>query len=328
MANDDIKKVLITGGAGFIGSNFIDYFLAKHPEVKIINLDKLTYAGNRENLINAEKNLNYKFVEGDICDKQLVDSLMSKVDAVIHFAAESHVDNSIKDSFIFTQTNVIGTQVLLEAAKKHQEKQKLKKFLHVSTDEVYGSIKEGSFKESDPLTPSSPYAASKAAGELLASSFYRTFGLPLVVARPSNTFGPRQYPEKLIPLFITNLLENKKVPLMGKGENVRSWIYVTDTCSALDFIFQNGVSGEIYNIPGTGELKNIETTKILLSLTNKDESSIEEIPHRLGHDFRYSIDGAKLVALGWRASFLLEKAFSETVNWYKENGEWWRRLKE
>jgi len=248
---------------------------------------------------------------------------MKDADAIIHFAAESHVDNSIKDPLIFTKTNVLGTHVLLESAKQHG----LKKFLHISTDEVYGSIKEGSFKETDPLSPSSPYSSSKAAAELIARSFYHTFDLPLIVVRLSNTFGPRQYPEKLVPLFVTNLLENKKVPLMGKGENIRSWIYVEDACSAIDTVFQNGAVGEIYNIPGTGELKNVEVTKMLLSLLGKDESSIEEIPHRLGHDFRYSVDGSKLAALGWKASYSLEKAFAETVSWYQKNEEWWRKLK-
>ncbi|HEY4523759.1 MAG TPA: dTDP-glucose 4,6-dehydratase [Candidatus Paceibacterota bacterium] len=323
MTNESIDKILITGGAGFIGSNFIHYFLKKYPEKTVVNLDKLTYCGNLENLKGIDTYPNYKFAQGDICDEKIVDSLMKDADAIIHFAAESHVDNSIKDPLIFTKTNVLGTHVLLESAKQHG----LKKFLHISTDEVYGSIKEGSFKETDPLSPSSPYSSSKAAAELIARSFYHTFDLPLIVVRLSNTFGPRQYPEKLVPLFVTNLLENKKVPLMGKGENIRSWIYVEDACSAIDTVFQNGAVGEIYNIPGTGELKNVEVTKMLLSLLGKDESSIEEIPHRLGHDFRYSVDGSKLAALGWKASYSLEKAFAETVSWYQKNEEWWRKLK-
>lgn len=323
MTENKINKVLITGGAGFIGSNFIHYFLKKYPKTAVVNLDKLTYCGNPENLSGIDTYPNYQFVQGDICNETTVDSLMKNADAVIHFAAESHVDNSIKDPLIFTKTNVLGTHVLLESAKKHG----LKKFLHISTDEVYGSIKEGSFKETDPLSPSSPYSSSKAAAELIARSFHHTFGLPLLVVRLSNTFGPRQYPEKLVPLFVTNLLENKKVPLMGKGENIRSWIYVEDACSAIDTVFQNGAIGEIYNIPGTDELKNIEVTRILLSLLHKDESSIQEIPHRLGHDFRYSVDGTKLAALGWQLSYSLEKSFKETVNWYKENEEWWKKLK-
>ena len=319
----DIKKILVTGGAGFIGSNFIRYFLKKYPDVQVTNLDKLTYCGNLDNLKGVDVNPNYEFVRGDICDGKIVDSLMGASDAVIHFAAESHVDNSIKDPFVFTKTNVLGTHILLEAAKKH----KIKKFLHISTDEVYGSIEDGSFKETDAFNPSSPYSASKAAAELLAQSFYHTFGLPLLIVRASNTFGPRQYPEKLVPLFITNLLENKKVPLMGKGENIRSWIYVDDVCNAIDFVFQKGTLGEAYNIPGTGELQNIETTRMLLGLLNKDESSIEEIPHRLGHDFRYSVDGAKIAALGWKPIYDIEKAFQETVRWYKENDWWWKKLK-
>lgn len=318
-----IKTVLITGGAGFIGSNFVHYFLEKHPELTVVNLDKLTYCGNPENLGGLERHPRYKFVEGDICDAETVAPLMERADAVVHFAAESHVDNSIRDPFVFMKTNALGTHVLLEAANKY----KVKKFLHVSTDEVYGSILHGSFRESDPLCPSSPYSASKAAAELIARAFHHTFGLPLLMVRLSNTFGPRQYPEKLIPLFITNLLEDKKVPLMGKGENARSWIYVADACKAIDFVFENGAVGEVYNIPGTEELQNREVTGMLLSLLNKDETYIEEIPHRLGHDFRYSVDGAKLSALGWSPAHEMKTALEETVRWYRENRPWWEKLK-
>lgn len=317
------KKILITGGAGFIGSNFVHYFLEKYPEAEVLNLDKLTYSGNLENLAGLEKHSRHTFVRGDICDEQTMLPLMEQAGAVIHFAAESHVDNSIRDPFIFTKTNVLGTQVLLQAANKC----KIKKFLHISTDEVYGSIAQGSFTETDSLNPSSPYSASKAAAELIARAFHHTFGLPLLIVRLSNTFGPRQYPEKLIPLFVTNLLEDKKIPLMGKGENVRSWIYVADACGAIDFVFRNGVLGEIYNIPGTAELQNIEVTRILLSLLKKDESYIEEVPHRLGHDFRYSADGTKLTGLGWKPSYDTKTAFAETVRWYQKNASWWKKLK-
>lgn len=317
------KRILITGGAGFIGSNFIRFFLNKYLEIQVANLDKLTYCGNPENLAGLENNPNYEFIKGDICDRDVVESAVKNVDAVIHFAAESHVDNSIKDPFIFTKTNVLGTHVLLETANKY----KIKKFLHISTDEVYGSVLSGSSKETDPLNPSSPYAASKASAELIAKSFYHTFGLPLVIIRCSNVFGPRQYPEKLIPLFITNLLENKKVPLMGDGLHRRNWIYITDACSAIDFIFNNGGIGEIYNVPGSYELPNIEITKTLLSLLGKDETYIQPIPNRPAHDRRYSVDGAKLFQLGWRLLYGRDKAFQETVQWYKDNELWWKKLK-
>lgn len=318
-----IKKILITGGAGFIGSNFIRYFLDVHPEIKIINFDKLTYCGNLENLTGLENNSNYEFKKGDICDPEAVDAIIKDADAVIHFAAESHVDNSIKDPFVFTKTNVLGTHILLEAARKRG----VEKFLHISTDEVYGSINDGSFKETDVLNPSSPYSASKAAAELIARGFFKTFNLPVLMVRGSNAFGPRQYPEKLIPLFITNILENKKVPLMGDGMHRRSWVYVLDFCRAVDFVFENGVFGEVYNIPGTVELPNIDITKKILALLNKDESLIERVPDRLAHDRRYSVDGTKLKSLGWSAKYDFDKALEETVGWYKGNEKWWRKLK-
>ena len=315
--------MLITGGAGFIGSNFLHYFLDKYPDVKVINLDKLTYCGNLNKLKLIENHPNYEFVQGDICDQDLVMSLMQKVDAVIHFAAESHVDNSIKDPFIFTRTNVLGTHTLLEAANRC----KIKRFMHISTDEVYGSILDGSFKETDPLNPSSPYSASKASAELITKGFMHTFGLPVVMVRCSNVFGQHQYPEKLIPLFVTNLIEGKKVPLMGDGMHVRSWIYVKDACSAMDFVFQNGAIGEVYNIPGIYELPNIEVTKKLLALLNKDETHIQPVADRLGHDRRYSVDGTKLFNLGWKHNYDFHDAFNETVKWYSENDWWWKKLK-
>lgn len=316
--------VLITGGAGFIGSNFVHYFLEKHPNTKIINYDKLTYCGNLDNLKGIENHPNYEFIQGDICDQEKVLSVMQHVDAVIHFAAESHVDNSIKDPFVFTKTNVLGTHTLLEAAHKC----KIKRFLHISTDEVYGSILDGSFKETDQLNPSSPYSASKASAELIAKGFYNTFNLPLVIVRCSNAFGPRQYPEKLIPLFVTNLIEGKKVPLMGDGMNVRSWIYVLDACKAMEHVFHHGKLGEVYNIPGSYETPNLEVTRKIFSLLGKDESHIEWVPDRLAHDRRYSTDGAKLHNIGWKHEHSFDEAFKDTVNWYTENETWWKRLKE
>jgi len=318
-----IQKILITGGAGFIGSNFIRYVLKTYPDIRVVNLDKLTYCGNLENLRGVQGNPNYEFIQGDICDKDTIVRAMKDINAVIHFAAESHVDNSIKDPFVFTRTNVLGTHTLLEAARQFG----VKRFLHMSTDEVQGSIPTGSFKETDPVNPSSPYSASKAAAELIVQGFLHTFGMPVLIVRCSNVFGPYQYPEKLIPLFITNLLEEKKVPLMGDGLHRRNWIYVSDACSAIDFVFTKGGVGEVYNIPGTEELPNLETTKRILELLNKDESCIEPIPNRLAHDRRYALDGAKLLGLGWRPHYNFDSALKETVAWYKNNKSWWEKLK-
>lgn len=316
-------KVLVTGGAGFIGSNFIRYYLQKHPHVNLINLDALTYCGNLDNLKDIADNPHYRFVEGDICDRETVEKNMQNMDVVFHFAAESHVDNSIKDPYVFTRTNVLGTHVLLEAAKK----MRVKRFVHISTDEVYGSIMHGSFKETDPLEPNSPYAASKAGAELLVRGFFVTFGLPVIVTRSSNNFGPYQYPEKMIPLFVTNLLEGKKVPLYGDGMNVRDWLYVLDNCEAIDFVATNGKIGEVYNIGGGNELSNYELTRLLLHLTNKDESFIEKVPDRLAHDRRYSLDSQKIRQLGWQPTFHFTDALQGTVAWYKHHEEWWRTLK-
>ncbi len=316
-------KLLVTGGCGFIGSNFIRYWLKKYPDDKIVNLDKLTYAGNLDNLKDIENNENYEFVNGDICDKALVDNLMKDIDIVFNFAAESHVDKSIKGPLIFTETNVLGTHVLLESAKNN----KIKEFIHISTDEVYGSRKEGSFKETDLLKPNSPYSAAKAAAEMVARAYNITFKLPLITTRSSNNFGPYQYPEKVIPLFVTNLMENKKVPLYGTGLNVRDWIYVIDNCEAIDFVSKNGKIGEIYNIGGGNEIPNIELTKTILKEMGKDESFIEYVKDRLAHDFRYSLNCEKLHKLGWKPRFNFDKAIKETIQWYKDNEEWWRKLK-
>lgn len=316
-------KILVTGGAGFIGSNFIRFIINKYPDYKIINLDKLTYAGNLNNLKDIEKNKNYKFVKGDICDKKIVEQLMPGCDVVINMAAETHVDRSIVDAGVFVKTDVFGTYNLLEAARKF----KIKRYVQVSTDEVYGSINKGSFKETDKLRPNSPYAASKAGADMLVRSYRVTYNIPTIITRSSNNFGSHQYPEKVIPLFITNLLEGKKVPLYGDGLNARDWIYVIDNCEAINFIMHNGKEGEIYNIGGGNEIPNIKLTKMILKELGKDESFIEYVKDRLGHDRRYSLDCSKINKLGWKPRFKFHKALKETIKWYKENEKWWRKLK-
>ena len=326
MEERNFETLLVTGGAGFIGSNFIHYMLEKYPDYKIINLDKLTYAGNLENLRDVENNPKYSFVKGDIADSAIVEKIFSEnnVDAVINFAAESHVDRSIDNPGVFIQTDVYGTFVLLEAVRKHNSKL----FFQISTDEVYGSILDGSFKETDPLLPNSPYSASKAGAEMIVRSFYKTYGTPVIVTRTSNNFGPYQYPEKLIPLFVTNLIDNIKVPLYGDGMNVRDWIYVEDNCSALDAALHNGRIGEIYNIGAGNEKPNVWITKKIIELTGKDESMIKPVADRLGHDRRYSVDCSKIKnELGWECRYDFEEALKKTVDWYKENERWWRPLK-
>lgn len=317
-------KICVTGGAGFIGSNFIRYVLNKYEDYKVINLDKLTYAGNLENLRDITHNPNYKFIKGDICNTKLVNSLLKDVDYVINFAAETHVDKSIKDNISFIKTNVEGTYILLDSARKNN----IKKFIQISTDEVYGSIEEGKFKETDTLMCRNPYSASKAGGDRLAYSFFVTYKLPIIITRSSNNFGPYQHPEKLIPLFITNLLENKKVPLYGDGLNIRDWLYVIDNCKAIDFILHNGKNGEIYNIGGENEKTNMEITKFILNELNKDETYIQYVKDRLGHDRRYSLDCTKLNNLGWSPKFKFKEALKKTINWFKINKEWWKKLKE
>jgi len=327
LGDRSFDTILVTGGAGFIGSNFIHYMLAKYPEYKIINLDKLTYAGNLENLKDVENNPNYSFVKGDIADVAIVEKIFSEhnIDAVINFAAESHVDRSIDDPGIFIQTDIYGTFVLLEAVRKHNSKL----FFQISTDEVYGSILDGSFKETDPLLPNSPYSASKAGAEMIVRSFYKTYGTPVIITRTSNNFGPYQYPEKLIPLFVTNLIDNIKVPLYGDGMNVRDWIYVEDNCSALDAVLHMGRLGEVYNIGAGNEKPNIWITKKIIELTGKDESMIKPVADRLGHDRRYSVDCTKIKnELGWACKYDFEEALKKTVEWYMNNEAWWRPLKE
>ena len=316
-------KLLVTGGSGFIGCNFIRHMMGKYPSYDIVNLDKLTYAGNPENLRDLESSASYTFIKGDICDSSAVDTAMKDVDYVVHFAAESHVDRSIADSSAFIRTNVLGTHTMLEGALKH----KVKKFVHISTDEVYGSIMKGSFVETDILTPSSPYSSSKAGSDLLALSYHITHKLPVMVTRCTNNFGPYQYPEKLIPLFVTNLLEGKKVPVYGTGTNIRDWIYVLDHCKAVDFVLHNGSPGEIYNIGGGAEKTNVEITKKIIKLLGKDESAIEHVADRPGHDLRYSLDCSKLKKMGWKPEYSFDEALRNTVEWYVEHRTWWETLK-
>ncbi|MDO8886355.1 dTDP-glucose 4,6-dehydratase [Candidatus Oleimmundimicrobium sp.] len=319
----DTGRLLITGGAGFIGSNFIRYMLKVHPEYRIINLDKLTYAGNLDNLKDIEGNPNYKFMKGDVCDSSLISNLVKKADVVVNFAAESHVDRSIESPDEFIKTNVLGTNNLLKCSLDA----KVKRFVQISTDECYGSIENGSFKETDSLTPNSPYSASKAAGDLIALSYWKTYGFPVVITRSTNNFGSYQYPEKLIPLFITNILEGKKVPLYGDGLNVRDWLYVEDNCEAIDLVLHEGKEGEIYNIGAKNELPNVEVTKMVLDILGKDENFIEYVTDRPGHDKRYSVDISKIKELGWSPRHDFDEALKLTVNWYKDNKWWWEKLK-
>ncbi|HOT94023.1 MAG TPA: dTDP-glucose 4,6-dehydratase [Methanoregulaceae archaeon] len=316
-------RLLVTGGCGFIGANFVRDQLARHPDRSIVNLDLLTYAGNPANLAEVAGDPRYRFVQGDIRDADLVGRLVGEVDAVIHFAAESHVDRSIADPGAFVSTNIQGTFTLLEAARQAG----VDRFVHVSTDEVYGSIAEGAFTEDDPLRPSSPYSASKAGSDLLALAYHTTHDLPVIVTRCSNNYGPFQYPEKLIPLFITNLLSGRKVPVYGSGRNVREWIYVLDHCRALDFVLGQGRPGEVYNIGSGVEKTNLEITAALLALLEKDDSWVEHVTDRKGHDFRYAIDCRKLRGLGWAPEFTFERALAETVEWYRAHEAWWRPLK-
>ncbi len=309
-------KLLVTGGAGFIGSHFIRHMLAKYPDYQIINLDKLTYAGNLENCKDYAENPNYRFVQGDIADKKVVDELAAEADVIINIAAETHVDNSIEGPTVFLETNVIGTQVLLEAAKKYGHK----RYVQVSTDEVYGDRLDGSFVETDKLTPSNPYSASKAAAELLCMSYNRTYSTPVLISRCSNNYGTHQYPEKLIPLFIKKLLAGEKVPLYGDGLHVRDWLHVTDHCKAIDLILHKGKVGETYNIGTNEEHNNLEITRMLLEILGLTEDRIEYVTDRLGHDLRYSVDASKIKSeLGWAAEVKFEDGFAEMVEWYKNN---------
>ncbi len=321
-----MKNVLVTGGAGFIGSNFINFILQNRDDYSIVNLDKLTYAGNLENLKPSEANKNYQFVKGDITNSELVDFIFRKykIKYVINFAAESHVDRSILGSEIFYRTNVIGTNILLETARKYE----VEKFLQVSTDEVYGSLgSEGLFTESTPLSPNSPYSSSKAAADMMALAFYHTFGMPVVVTRCSNNYGPLQFPEKLIPLMIINSLNDKKLPVYGDGLNVRDWIYVIDHNRAIDLVLEKGIPGSVYNIGAGNEMPNIEIVKLILRRLNKPEELIQFVKDRPGHDRRYAIDSSKIRdELGWKPEFTFEEAAAETIDWYVRNKSWWGRI--
>ncbi len=320
-----MQKILVTGGCGFIGSNFIRFFMQKEPETEIANLDKLTYAGRKENLQDIEGNSNYTFIKGDICNPSDVEKAMQGCSAVINFAAESHVDRAIEDADAFVKTNFFGVRVLCEEAKR----QGIDRLVQVSTDECYGEITEGSFKETDALHPRNPYSAAKAAGELLAMSYSTTDGLPVIVTRSSNNYGPYQFPEKVIPLFITNLLRNKKVPLYGEGQNVRDWLYVLDNCEAIELCLRKGKAGEAYNVGAGNELQNIELTKKILAELGKGEEMIEKVKDRLGHDLRYSLDCSKIEKeLGWKPKTSFEEGLKKTVQWYKESEEWWKPLVE
>ena len=319
-------KILVTGGAGFIGSNFIRHMLAKYPQYKIVNLDKLTYAGNLDNLNDVKDNPNYQFVKGDICDSELVDELLKeKIDAIINFAAETHVDRSLYHPEAFVKTNVLGTQVLLEGSLKH----KIQRFVQISTDEVYGSLgKKGSFTEESPLMPNSPYSASKAGADLLIRSYVRTLNLPAIITRSCNNYGSYQFPEKLMPLFITNALDDKELPIYGDGLYVRDWIYVEDHCKAINAVLQKGKVGEIYNISSSEEKTNLDITHLILENLKKPESLIKHVKDRPAHDRRYALNADKIrKELGWEPEVSFEKGMKLTVDWYLKNQEWWQKIK-
>ena len=317
-------KALVTGGAGFIGSALIRLWLKSDPKHHIVNLDKLTYSGDMARLSGLKNDPRHRFIQEDICSTADVAKAVEGCDVVVHLAAESHVDRSLLDAKAFLDTNIHGTYVLLEMARKKG----LKKFVQVSTDEVYGSRPKGYFTEKDPLNPSSPYSVSKTAGDLLALSYVTTHGLPVVVTRGSNTFGPYQYPEKVIPLFVSNALDGEKLPLYGDGKQVRNWIYVEDHCAGILHALNKGKPGEIYNISSETELQNIELTRRLLKILKKPASLIEPVRDRLGHDRRYAIDSSKLRKLGWKEKYPFEEAFRSTVLWYRDHEAWWRAIKE
>ncbi|HDV8360443.1 dTDP-glucose 4,6-dehydratase [Bacillus cereus] len=319
-------KVLVTGGAGFIGSNFVRYMVKKYPEYNIVNLDSLTYAGNLENLKDIEELSNYKFVKGDIADRQFINQLFKeeKFDYVLNFAAESHVDRSITNPDIFIQTNIQGTQVLLDAAKNAE----VKKYLQVSTDEVYGTLGEtGYFTEETPLASNSPYSSSKAGADLLVRAYHETFGLPVNITRCSNNYGPFHFPEKLIPLMIINALNDKQLPVYGDGLNVRDWLHVEDHCQAIDLVLHKGENGEVYNVGGNNERTNIEIVKTILKALDKPESLIKYVTDRPGHDRRYAIDATKLCEeLGWSPKYNFDTGIEQTIKWYLENQDWWKNI--
>lgn len=321
-----MKTLLVTGGAGFIGSCFVRHILKKYPDYKVINLDALTYAGNIENLDDVKDNPNYKFVHGNICDKKLVAEIVNEVDYIINFAAESHVDRSITGPEIFIDTNVKGTLNLLQCAKNS----KIERYLQVSTDEVYGTLgKTGYFYETTPLAPNSPYSASKASADMLVRAYYETYKMPCLTTRCSNNYGPYQYPEKLIPFFISQLLKGEKVPVYGDGLNVRDWLYVYDHCEAIDIVLHKGRIGEVYNIGGHNEKTNMEITHLILDAMGKDESSIKYVQDRLGHDRRYAISNDKITSeLGWKPSVTFEEGIKITIDWYLNNQDWMKSIED
>ncbi|MFS0821569.1 dTDP-glucose 4,6-dehydratase [Bacillus sp. 1P02SD] len=321
------QKVLITGGAGFIGGNFVQYMVGKYPEYDIFNLDSLTYAGDLTKHQKIEFKKNYHFIKADIADYQIINNLFleNKFDYVIHFAAESHVDRSIKDPGIFIKTNVLGTQVLLEASRQSG----IKKFVHVSTDEVYGELDFDPttfFTEETPLQPNSPYSASKASSDLLVRAYHETFALPVNITRCSNNYGPYHFPEKLIPLTISRVLNDQKVPVYGTGENIRDWLHVFDHCAAIDLVMHKGVNGEVYNVGGHNEKTNLEVVQTIIKTLDKPYDLIEFVEDRLGHDKRYAIDPTKLESLGWRPTYNFETGIAQTIKWYIESEDWWKQI--
>lgn len=317
-------KLLVTGGAGFMGSHFVRYILNKYPDYSVVNLDKLTYAGNLDNLLDIASDPRYTFIQGDIADESIVQDVVTGIDAVINYAAETHVDRSIQEPRSFAITDVIGTLTLLQAVRDH----KISRYIQISTDEVFGSITEGKAKENSPFEPNSPYSASKAGGDHLCRAFFVTYNTPAIITHSCNFYGPYHYPEKLIPLFITNLLDNKKVPLYANGKNIREWIYTEDHCRAIDLILHKGKEGEIYNISTEQAVDNLTLTRKLLDLLDKDESYIEHVKDRPGHDFRYALDATKLRdQLGWQPTYDLDAGLKMTVEWYKKNPLWWQKIK-
>lgn len=319
-------RILVTGGCGFIGSNFIRHILRKYPDYKVINLDALTYAGNLDNLRDIENDTRYSFVKGRIEDRELVRGLIKDVDYVVHFAAESHVDRSIIDVSPFIKTNIVGTTAILDAIRDSS----VKRYVHISTDEVYGSLGEdGRFTEETPLRPNSPYAASKASADLLVRAYYETYCVPAIIIRPSNNYGPYQFPEKFIPLMITNLIKDRPIPIYGKGKNVRDWLFVEDNCKAIDVILHKGRTGEAYNVGGNSEMRNIDLAKAVIKIMDKKEDMITFVKDRPGHDFRYALDSSKVESeLGWRPETDIMDGLRKTIYWYMDNERWWRPLKE
>jgi dTDP-glucose 4,6-dehydratase len=319
-------RILVTGGCGFIGSNFVRYVLGAHPDYQVTNIDALTYAGNRANLADLEQSERYRFVQGRIENRAQVEDAIAHCNAVVNFAAESHVDRSIQDATPFIMTNIVGTQVLLDAAVSNR----VDRFVQLSTDEVYGTLgEEGLFTETTPLDPRSPYAASKASADMLARAYHETHRLPVCVARPSNNYGPYQYPEKLIPLMLTNLFEGGKVPVYGKGRNVRDWLFVEDNCRGIDIILHEGEPGEAYNIGGNCERRNIEVVRTVLQLMALDEDRVEFVPDRPGHDFRYALDTRKIESeLGWTPETGFEDGIKATLDWYRQHTDWWQELRQ